>query len=631
MKDAYPIEVAEYAVSHSIDKEPAFKWWVPYVLKKRERIISKITKGKGKYWSRTHKYGIELPKSVAEALEIDRRTGTTFWREAIEKEMKNVSKAFKFNDDDSIPIGYKHITCHMVFDIKMICLVRKARLVAGGHLTDPPSDSVYSSVVTRESVRIMFTIAALNDLDLLGADVQNAYINAPTKEKVYTTAGLELSSDAGRPAIIVRALYGLKSSGARWRDHLAGILRQEGFTNSLADADVWMRKARKPCGFAYWEYLLVYVDDILVISHQPQVVMDSLAQHVTFKPGSIEPPKSYLGANVFRITVHDGNQDSPMKQVWCMSAWEYVKRAIEEVERELAMEDAYLPKRTETPLSSGYRPELDFSLELEGSKVNYYQGLIGVLRWIVELGRIDLIVPVSLLSRYMMSPREGHLQQCYHIFAYLKQFNRSRLVFDDTEPDLSEYYFHTCDWSEYYPDAAEPIPPNMPEPLGRSVTTTCFVDADHAGCKVTRRLQTGILIYVNKAPVFWYSKRQNTVESATFGSEFIALKTAIDQIDALRYKLRMFGIPIDGPTKIFCDNESVWQNSTHSDSTLRRKHTAIAYHRCREAEAAGYVQIAKIGGDENPADLLTKLIPGYKMRALLCRLYYWNKPPSKED
>ena len=115
-----------------------------------------------------------MPKTVAKALEIDRRMGTTLWRDAIEKEMKNVSKAFKFNDDDSVPIGYKHIICHMVFEIKMVGLVRKARLVAGGHLTDPPSDSVYSSVVTRESVRIMFTIAALNGLDLLGADVQNA-------------------------------------------------------------------------------------------------------------------------------------------------------------------------------------------------------------------------------------------------------------------------------------------------------------------------------------------------------------------------------------------------------------------------------------------------------------------------
>ena len=626
MKDAFPVEVAEYATASMIAKEPAFRWWVPFVLKKRDRIISKITKGKGKYWTRTHKYGIELPKTVAEALDIDRRTGTTFWREAIEKEMKNVSVAFKFNDDDSIPIGYKHITCHMVFEIKMVGLVRKARLVAGGHLTDPPVDSVYSSVVTRESVRIMFTIAALNDLSLIGADVQNAYINAPTKEKVYTTAGLEFGSNAGRPAIIVRALYGLKSSGARWRDHLAGILRTEGFQGSLADPDVWMRKARKPCGFTYWEYLLAYVDDILIISHQPHAVIDALSQHVTFKPGSVEPPKSYLGADVFQITVHDGNGDTPVKQVWCMSAGEYVKRAIEEVERELAMEDSYLPKRVETPLSSGYRPELDFSLELDGAKVNYYQGLIGILRWIVELGRIDLIVPVSLLSRFMMSPREGHLQQCYHIFAYLKQFNRSRLVFDDAVPDLSDKYFHVCDWSEYYPDAAEAVPRNIPEALGCSVTTTCFVDADHAGCKVTRRSQTGLIIYVNKAPVFWFSKRQNTVESSTFGSEFIALKTAIDQIEAIRYKLRMFGIPLDGATSIICDNESVVRNTTHSESTLRRKHLSIAYHRCREAIAAGYVRVAWELGEFNPADILTKLLAGPRMRALLRQLFYWNKP-----
>jgi hypothetical protein len=92
--------------------------------------------------------------------------------------------------------------------------------VAGGHLTDPPVDSVYSSVVTRDSVRIMFLIAALNDLDILGADVQNAYINAITSEKVYFIAGPEFGSSQGRPCIIVRALYGLKSSGARWRDHM---------------------------------------------------------------------------------------------------------------------------------------------------------------------------------------------------------------------------------------------------------------------------------------------------------------------------------------------------------------------------------------------------------------------------
>ncbi len=168
----------------------------------------------------------------------------------------------------------------------------------------------------------------------------------------------------------------------------------------------------------------------------------------------------------------------------------------------------------------------------------------------------------------------------------LKQFNRSKLIFDDTEPDFTESYFHVCDWAEYYPDAMEPVPPNAPEPQGNVVTATCFVDADHAGCKVTRRSQTGIITYANKALILWYSKRQNTMESATFGSEFIGLKTAIYQIDALQYKLCMFGIPLNGPTTVFCDNEAVVLNATHAESTL-----CIAYHQCHEAQAAGYVKI----------------------------------------
>jgi hypothetical protein len=149
----------------------------------------------------------------------------------------------------------------MIFDIKMVGLVRKACFMAGGHKTDPPAESVYSSVVTTESVRIMFLVAALNGLGILGADVQNAYINAKTDEKVHTTAGLEFGSNQGRPAIIVRALYGLKSSGARWRDHLASILMEIGFQRSKADLDVWMRQAIKPDGLKYWEYALCYVDD----------------------------------------------------------------------------------------------------------------------------------------------------------------------------------------------------------------------------------------------------------------------------------------------------------------------------------------------------------------------------------
>ena len=117
----------------------------------------------------------------------------------------------------------------MVFDIK-IDFTRKARLVAGGHLTQVPSHLTYSSVVSRESVRIMFLIAALNDLQVLSADIGNAYLNAPNREKVYAITGKEFGSRAGEVVIIVRALYGLKSAGAAWRSHLANSLQAIGYT-----------------------------------------------------------------------------------------------------------------------------------------------------------------------------------------------------------------------------------------------------------------------------------------------------------------------------------------------------------------------------------------------------------------
>ena len=163
------------------------------------------------------------------------------------------------------------------------------------------------------------------------------------------------------------------------------------------------------------------------------------------------------------------------------------------------------------------------------------------------------------------------------------------MVFDDSEPVFDESRFKIGDWSEFYPDAEEPIPHNATAGRGHGVFTSCFVDSDHAGCKATRWSHTGVILFVNKAPIMWYSKRQNTVETSTFGSEFCALKIAIDMIEGLRYKLWMMGIPVNGPTSVFCDNESVVKNSTAPESMLKKRHNAISYHHAREAQAAGII------------------------------------------
>ena len=621
LKESHPVQVAEYAEGNKITDEPAFKWWVRAVLKKRDRIIMKV---KSAYRRKTHKYGIRVPRTVEDAYDIDRQNGNTYWSDAINKEMKNVRVAFEFNDGDIVPIGHKPLEVHMIFDVKMMTLQRKARLVAGGHKTDPPKETVYSSVVSRESVRLAFLAAALNDLDILAADIQNAYLSASTKEKLYCVVGKEFGSDAGRPAKIVRALYGLRSSGKMFREHLARTLREDmKFFSCKADPDVWMRKATKPDGTQYWEYILCYVDDVLCISHEPKKLLDCIAVNFTLKAGSVKEPDLYLGAEISKYYIEESNE--PTKVRWAMSSDSYVKNAVETVENSLKeVKLEFLPrKKIETPISAGYKPELDSTGELDPVRLNYFQGLIGVLRWICELGRLDIVLPVALLSRYLASPRWGHLEQALHIFAYLKKYNRSKMVFDETMPDFEDTSnFVIGDWSEVYPGAKETIPLDQPQARGNPVVMSCFEDADHAGDVVNRRSQTGLIVFVNRAPIYWYSKKQNTVESSTFGSEMVAMKQSVEIIEGLRYKIRMMGFPLEGPCNVFCDNNAVVQNTSRPESTLKKKHLSVSYHRCREAQAAGTIRIAKEGTLTNIADMFTKLLVGTKLREL-CGLCLW--------
>jgi Reverse transcriptase (RNA-dependent DNA polymerase) len=511
---------------------------------------------------------------------------------------------------DRVPEKHTFITCHLIFDIKPD-LTRKARFVAGGHMTDPPSESVYSSVVMRDSIRIALFHAALNDLRVLIGGVQGAYLYADTKELIWTTCGPEFGSDQGRPAKIVKALYGLKSSGARWREKMASTLRDLGFFSCKADPDVWMRENTKLSGERYWEFVLMYVDDIMCISHDPQKVMDCIGRVYTLKKGSVGEPTTYLGAQISKYYL----PDDPTKVRWAMSADDYLKRAVKEVEMKIGEVDWKLCTRAVTAMYSGYRPEMDVAPELDAEQYNYYQGLIGVLRWACELGRLDILPDVSKLSHFLAAPRVGHLEQVFHIFASIKQHDRSKLVLDDSPMSINETAFVKVDWESSYPGAAEALPPNPPEALRNSVTMTCYVDADHAGCLATRRSHSGVLLYVNSALVLWHSKRQNTVEASTFGSEFIAAKIAIEMIEGLRYKLRMMGFPLIGPTSVLCDNQSVVTNASRPESTLSKKHIAIAiaYHRVREAQAAETVRFGHVAGTANWADMLTKSLDGVKL------------------
>jgi hypothetical protein len=615
LKECNPVKCAEYAVANKLTTHPAFAWWVPFTLKSRNRIIAAVS---NRYSQKTHKFGIEMPKTAKEAIAIDLKNGNTHWFQAISKEMKNVKVAFNIlEEEESIPVGYKFIPCHMIFDVKMD-FSRKARYVAGGHTTDPPNAATYASVVSRESVRIALMIAALNDLEIMTADIRNAYLNAPVaeSEKYWTSCGPEFGpTDNGKRAVIIRALYGLKSAGASFRNHLATCMRALHYVPCEADPDVWMRPAtRESDGFEYWEYVLIYTDDLLVVSENPKAVLDKIDNYFPLKSGSITPPDVYLGAKISKYPLKNG------VVAWAMSSSQYVQEAVKNVELYLSERGMSLPGKAITPLTSGYRPELDVSAELDPERANYYMSLIGILRWSVEIGRMDITCEVSMMSSHMALPREGHLTQLFHMFAYLKKKHNSRMVFDPSYPFIDEERFRSEeDWKVLYGDVKEAIPPNAPEPRGKEVVIRHYVDADHAGERLTRRSRTGYITFLNMAPMNWFSKRQNSVETSTFGSEFTALKVVTEANRGLRYKLRMLGIPVPEPSYIFCDNNSVVCNTTAPESTLKKKSNAIAYHCVREAVAMREILIAYEPTDTNLSDIMTKALPGGERRERLVR------------
>jgi hypothetical protein len=619
LKESNPVELADYAIAHGIDNEPAFAWWVPYTIRRRNRIIAVVN---SRYHKRTHKFGIEVPKTYEDCVRIDNENGNTLWQDAIRKEMSKVRIAFQLLDGgENPPPTFQEIRCHLVFDVKMEDFQRKARLVSGGHMTEAPASITYASVVSRESVRIALTLAALNDLEVKTADIENAYLTAPVGEKIWCRLGPEFGADAGKKAIIVRALYGLKSAGASFRNHLADCMRHLGWESCKADPDVWLKsEVRGDDGYHYYAYCLLYVDDILVVHHDGIKALKEIDHFFKTKPGSIRDPEFYLGAKLRQMTLPNG------VHAWGMSSSKYIQAAVANVK---AYHSLHFPtrlwaKRTSGPFPLNYAPELDTTPELDATHASFYQTQIGVLRWCVELGRIDIITEVSELASYLALPREGHLEAVFHLFNYVEKRHNARIVFDPSYPLIDMTSFKECDWKAFYGSVKEAIPRNAPTPRGKDVDLRMFVDSDHAGDKETRRSRTGFIIYLNMAPITWFSKKQSTIETSVFGAEFVAMKQGMETLRGIRYKLRMMGVRLSGPSYIYGDNMSVVHNTQRPESVLKKKSNSVCYHAVREAVAMGECLVGHVSTHDNPADICTKLIPGGQKRDHLVGLILYD-------
>jgi Reverse transcriptase (RNA-dependent DNA polymerase) len=273
-----------------------------------------------------YKYGFEIPRTYEQALCLDKRNGNTLWGDATVLELTQIDDYVMFIDKGhhtkvKPPIGYRKIRVHLIFDVKHDGW-HKARLVADGHLTDIPLESVYSGVVSLRGFRIVLFLAKLNHLELWATDIGNAYLEAYTSEKVYIIAGSEFGDCKGHILIISKALYGLRSSSARWHDRFADCIREIGFFPCKAEPDIWIRKKNN-----LYEYIAVYVDDLAITMKDPKELTDILEKQHKFKLKGTGPITFHLGMDFTR------DDDNTL----CISPTKYIDKLVKNYEKSFGM------------------------------------------------------------------------------------------------------------------------------------------------------------------------------------------------------------------------------------------------------------------------------------------------------
>ena len=310
------------------------------------------------------------------------------------KLLRDDFNCFKILEKGQIsPRNYQYIKLLWTFDVKFDGR-KRARCNAGGHMTEPlPQEETYSSVVALDTVRLAFVAAELMDMEIVAADIGSAYIQAMTKEAVYTVAGPEFGKNEGCYMIVEKALYGFQTSGNAWHEKFADNLRSMKFKPSKADQDLWIRF--DPVRGEY-DMIAVFVDDILVFSKHPEDVIEPLKKEFKYELKGVGEPEYYNGADIHK---------NPETKCWEFSAKTYIKNICEKLEKLL---DCTF-KNYGSPMEVGDHPETDESDLLPPDYVSIYQMLIGCAQWAVIIGRFDIQYATISLARFAHMPREGHL------------------------------------------------------------------------------------------------------------------------------------------------------------------------------------------------------------------------------
>ncbi|MDH4460001.1 MAG: reverse transcriptase domain-containing protein [Flectobacillus sp.] len=479
------------------------------------------------------------------------------WQIARNKEIENWM-AQEVAEVSDLPVGSKAIPGHWIHTAKRNAqgevIKLKARCVADGNHQVYGRDflETYAATPAPEIARLLLTVAAAKDWEVHQMDVDCAYLNAPLKDPVYMQIpkGVDLDHKPGQVLKLVKALYGLKQAGNEWAKFLKDILEKLG----------WEQSPRDQCLYSMGksQYLLVYVDDILMVTP----TLDSMKRRKAdlsnvLKIKDLGEINEYIGIHVKR---------NRKDRSFCMKQTGLIQECI----------DLMLPEKSQNlpihPLTDMYcTSEL-----LNPTKHNLYRTVLGKLLYLARVTRPDISIAVNLLGRQVSAPNLGNLETMKKLTGYLMGTKDMALKISGKD----------------------------------GTNLSGMADADWAGDVKDRKSTSGYVCFMGKTPISWSSTKQKSVAGSTMYAEYMSLSDASKELVYLT-NLASTITEICVPAQMFCDNTAAQTIAEGKSGPVTKgaKHIDIRYHLVRELVASGQIEIKRIASELNTADIFTKPLP----------------------
>jgi len=496
------------------------------------------------------------PVSYEDAISRD---DSITWKQAMDDEMSSLLKNQTW-ELKPLPEGQSVVSCRWIFKSKLqpngMIERCKARLVARGFSQTEGIDyfETFSPVVRYESVRTILAVVAKHDMELAQFDIKTAFLNGSLEEDIYMQQPKGYEDGSNRVCHLKKGLYGLKQASRNWNSRFNNFVKSHGFQQSKADPCVFIKGANTKD----WTILSLYVDDGLIACKQKETINNFVSLLISEFEATCHEPTCYVGMEITR--------NQKMKTL-CINQQGYIHRMLQR----FGMEDC---KPLKSPMCS--LVELDKSNEEKSEEKRFpYREAVGCLNYIATITRPDISYVVGILARYGNDPQELHWKAVKRVMKYLKGTINISLCFRKESSD----------------------------------GLVGYCDSDYAGELEERKSTSGYVFLLHDGPIAWSSSLQRVTALSSSEAEYMSMSEALKEILWLRMLMESFGLKQIEPTELKVDNQAAIAMSKNPEFHRRTKHIGVRFHRIRQEQNAGKVNVTYVPSNQQVADLLTKFLP----------------------